>query len=74
MSNGSTQNRVDEIFLEACEVSTSKLKQFLDEACGDDSKILAEVEKLLKADRYLKSNENALPEPQHQEDCTKRNH
>jgi serine/threonine protein kinase len=42
-------NRIEEVFLAAAEVTAAGRSAFLDEACGADAKLRAEVERLLAA-------------------------
>ena len=47
---GDTWDRIEKIFLEAADLSSSERAIFLDRACGSDGGLCAEVESLLYAD------------------------
>ena len=57
------QHRIDELFVAACEIPQSQLKEFLDQACGNDAEVRTAVERLLAADRELHLDDQNLAAP-----------
>lgn len=57
------QQRIDELFLKACDLDVSARKQLLDQECRDEPEIRREVERLLKADELDSKTEELMATP-----------
>jgi serine/threonine protein kinase len=63
MDDDTRQQRIDKVFLEACELPPDDLPEFLEHACGSDPEMLAAVRDLLQANKKLESHDGSLPDP-----------
>ncbi len=55
-SNDRWQKQVNEVFDAAVELAESARTRFLDQACGEDRELRAEVESLLASDEQARSS------------------
>ena len=63
MIDESRQRRIDELFHEACQLAPAEMDRFLKDACGNDSEMREELDRLLQSDRELAANDHLLADP-----------